>query len=158
MLEPFPRPCYLSRLRLNQRDTSVDELHEGIAHHQSGRLADAERCYRTVLAREPSHPDALHLLGVIAYQVKQWRPAVELIGRAIALRPDVPMYHNNLGNALRGAGEREPAAAEYERAVALDPNYAEAHANVGTIRRDQARFGESVAAYERALTLNPKLA
>jgi predicted O-linked N-acetylglucosamine transferase (SPINDLY family) len=68
------------------------------------------------------------------------------------------MYHNNLGNALRGAGEREPASAEYERAAAIDPTYAEAHANVGTIRRDQARFAESIASYERALALNPDLA
>lgn len=133
-------------------------LHEGIANHQAGRLAEAERSYRAVLAAEPNHPDALHLLGVIAYQVKQWRPAIELIARAIALRPDVAMYHNNLGNALRGAGERDPAAAQYERAVTLDPNYAEAHANLGTIRRDQARFAEAVAAYERALAINPGLA
>ena len=136
----------------------MKQLHEGIAHHQAGRLAEAERCYRQVLAAAPNHPDALHLLGVIAYQVKQWQPAVELISRAIALRPDVPMYHNNLGNALRGAGERDAAAAQYERAVTLDSSYAEAHANVGTIRRDQARFGESVAAYERALAINPNLA
>jgi Flp pilus assembly protein TadD len=66
-----------------------EALHQGIAHHQAGRLAEAERCYRQVLAVEPNHPDALHLLGVIAYQVKQWRPAVELISRADALRPDV---------------------------------------------------------------------
>ncbi len=133
-------------------------LHEGIAHHQAGRLAEAERCYRAVLAAEPNHPDAIHLLGVIAYQVRQWRPAVELIARAIALRPDVAMYHNNLGNALRGAGERDHAAAEYERAAAIDPNYAEAHGNVGTIRRDQARFADSIASYERALALKPDLA
>ena len=25
-------------------------LHEGVAHHQAGRLAQAERCYRAVLA------------------------------------------------------------------------------------------------------------
>ena len=41
-----------------------------------------------------------------------------MIGRAIALRGDVAMYHNNLGNALRGLGERERAAVAYERAVA----------------------------------------
>src|SRR5205809_3933080 len=122
-------------------------LQQGVDHHQAGRLAEAERCYRAVLQAEPANPDALHLLGVIAYQVKQWQAAAELIERAIALRGDVAMYHNNLGNALRGLGERERAAAEYERAVALQPDYAEAHANVGTIRRDQARFGESIGCY-----------
>ena len=124
-------------------------LQEGVNHHQADRLAEAEQCYRRVLAAEPKNPDALHLLGVIAYQVKQWSPAIELISRAIALRPDEAMYHNNLGNALRGLGERarEQAASEYERAVQLQPDYAEAHANIGTIRRDQARFGRKGLAW-----------
>src|SRR4051812_10900070 len=104
-------------------------LHEGVAHHQAGRLAEAERCYRAVLAADPRQPDALHLLGVVAYQVNQWQPAVELISRAIAIRSDVAMYYNNLGNALRGAGEREAASAAYERAVDLQPGYAEALSN-----------------------------
>src|SRR5437867_1473861 len=39
------------------------------AHHQSGRLAEAEAIYRQILAVEPRHADALHLLGVIAHQV-----------------------------------------------------------------------------------------
>jgi protein O-GlcNAc transferase len=49
----------------------------GLKHHQAGRLAEAEACYRQALAVEPDHADALHLLGVIAYQVKRADLAVE---------------------------------------------------------------------------------
>ena len=45
-----------------------DELALAIQRHQSGLLDEAAEAYRRVLATQPDHADALHLLGVIAYQ------------------------------------------------------------------------------------------
>jgi hypothetical protein len=39
-----------------------------LASHQAGRLDEAERIYQQVLQAQPVHPDALHLLGLIACQ------------------------------------------------------------------------------------------
>ena len=39
-----------------------------VQHHQAGRLSQAEQLYRQILAQMPNHPDALHLLGVVAHQ------------------------------------------------------------------------------------------
>jgi len=58
-------------------------LGAGLKHHQAGRFAEAEACYQRVLAIQSDHADALHLLGVIAHQVRRYDLAVELIGRAI---------------------------------------------------------------------------
>src|ERR1700689_2611373 len=41
---------------------------DGLAHHQAGRLAEAERLYTSVLATRPDHFDSRHLLGVVYYQ------------------------------------------------------------------------------------------
>jgi Flp pilus assembly protein TadD len=49
----------------------AEVLGEGIRHHQAGRLSEAEARYRRVLAVQPYHADALHLLGVVAHQVKR---------------------------------------------------------------------------------------
>ncbi len=38
-----------------------DLLATGLAHHQAGRLAAAEQCYRQLLATQPEHADALQL-------------------------------------------------------------------------------------------------
>ncbi len=62
-------------------------LAQGVAHHQAGRLPQAETCYRQVLAAHPS-ADAPHLLGVIAYQVGRHDIAVDLIRQAIAWNPE----------------------------------------------------------------------
>jgi Flp pilus assembly protein TadD len=50
----------------------------GLQHHQAGRLAEAEACYRRVLAAHPDHADPLHLLGIIAGQTGRHDLAVEL--------------------------------------------------------------------------------
>jgi len=48
---------------------SVEEaLRIARQHHKAGQLAQAETLYRQILQQQPNHPDALHLLGVIAYQ------------------------------------------------------------------------------------------
>ena len=38
-----------------------------IRHHQAGRLQAAAQIYRQILAVEPNHPEACHLLGVVAH-------------------------------------------------------------------------------------------
>jgi cytochrome c-type biogenesis protein CcmH/NrfG len=60
----------------------TDDLTTAIQYHQQGRLDQAARIYQSILARQADHPDALHLLGVAAFQQGHPEQAVELIGRA----------------------------------------------------------------------------
>ena len=52
------------------------------AHHEAGELDQAEALYRKPLEADPEHAEALHLLGLIAYQQGQFATAIELISRA----------------------------------------------------------------------------
>jgi tetratricopeptide (TPR) repeat protein len=56
--------------------------------HQAGQRQEAEAVYRQVLQAEPSNADALHLLGVLAYQTGQHQLALDYIERALSVRPD----------------------------------------------------------------------
>ena len=127
----------------------------GVRHHQDGRLGEAEARYEEVLKLQPSHPDGLHLLGLIAHQTGRDERAMELIGRAIAVNPDVALYHNNMGAALRALARNDEAADHYRRAVALDPGHADAHCNLGNVLADTDDSAGAAASYERALALNP---
>ena len=129
-----------------------------IEHHRAGRLQAAEQIYRQILAVEPNQADALHLLGVIAAQSGRYEIAIQYIARAIRLKEDVPVFHNNLGEAYRALSRLSEAAACYGRAMALKPDYAEAHGNMGNVLRDQNRLAEAIAYYRRALELKPELA
>lgn len=120
------------------------------AHHQAGRLAEAEPLYRQVLATVP-HADSVHLLGVIASQVGRHDAAVELFRQAIALSPESAMYHCNLGYALRNTGRLEEAVVALRTSVALQPEGAEAHNNLGLALMDRGELDEAVARFREAI-------
>jgi tetratricopeptide (TPR) repeat protein len=150
------------RLAKKQGDSTAQRSQEMFAEalrsHQSGQLAEAERRYRDILARDPRHADSLHLLGVLTHQRGQHSSAVELIGQAIALRDNVPFFHNNRGLALKELGNIDAAAADYERALALKPDYVEALSNLGNLRLMQGRLDEAIGCFKRALAHNPDYA
>lgn len=126
-------------------------LNEAVAHHQAGRLDEAAAGYRRVLASAPRHADALHLLGVIAYQKGDQVRAAKLIGRAIALDSDNAVYHNSLGSVLLASRQPDRAEVHLRRAIALKPAYAEAHNNLGNALQQSNRLTEAVDAYRQAL-------
>ena len=128
---------------------------EALRHHQAGRLAEAKRLYRLVLAADSRHGDALHLLGVLAYQQGRAAQAAELIAKAITINDKAAVYHSNLGNAFKDLGRADDAVAAYRRAIRLQPGYAEAHFNLGNALLDLGRNGEAVSAFAAAIALQP---
>ena len=138
--------------------TAAQMLNTAIAHHQSGRLVEAEALYRRILAADARNADALHLLGVIAHQVKRNDIAVDLIGKAISINGTVPAYYSNRGSALRALGRLEEALASYEAALRLRPDLAEACYNRGTVLQELGRLEEAVTAYDAALRIKPDYA
>jgi predicted O-linked N-acetylglucosamine transferase (SPINDLY family) len=133
-------------------------LQAALEHHQAGRLPEAEAIYRQILQAQPNHPDALHLLGMIAYQTGRNGIAVELIGKAIGANPSDPVYYSNLGNALQAQGSLDEAVTSYRAALALQPDYANAHNNLGTALRAQGKMDAAVESYYKALAFQPDLA
>jgi predicted O-linked N-acetylglucosamine transferase (SPINDLY family) len=133
-------------------------LDQGLQHHRAGRLADAERAYRQVLSQAPNHPQAWHLLGIVAHQVGQGSMAVDLIRRAISFRPAWPEAYSDLGEALRAAGRLDEAVAACRRAIELNPANVEAHHNLSVALTQQGQYVEAIAAANRAIALRPGFA
>ncbi len=123
--------------------------------HRGRRLAEAERLYRDVLADDPRHFDALHLIGVLQYETGRWDAAAQSIRAAIAVRPDFAPAYVNLGLALQKLGKLDEALVSYDRALSLKPDYANAYVDRGNVLLDLLRFEDAVASYECALALEP---
>jgi protein O-GlcNAc transferase len=92
-----------------------------LEHHQAGRLHDAKHFYEQVLALNPRHPDALHLLGVVALQRGDPDRAVTLIEKAIQAQPANPGFHANLAQAWLATQHVADALAAFRSAARLDP-------------------------------------
>lgn len=135
---------------------SVDAvLKTALDHHQAGRLPEAERLYRDVLAINPGHADALHFLGMIAHQVGRDDISAALIAKAIGVDRANPLYHRNLGVSLFRLGRYDEALAAYDSALALKRDYAEAHHNRADTLRQMGRLDEAIAAYTTAVDISP---
>lgn len=138
--------------------TVADALKEGLAHHNAGRLEQAEAEYRRILAANPDHADANHLLGVIAHQRGDHRAGIALIEKALARRPHAAVFHRNLGTALLAAGDAAHAVDAHRTALTLQPDFAEAHHSLAEALRVLEKPQDAEAHYRRALALKPGFA
>ena len=133
--------------------TAEQEFQNAIRLHQASKLQEAAIAYQRLLARFPNHAEALHFFGVLHSQVGQPVKSVELITRAIQIKPQVALFHNNLGTALKNSGKFDDAIAAYRRSIAIDPNDPLAHSNLGNALCSQGKPQEAIAVCRRALEL-----
>jgi predicted O-linked N-acetylglucosamine transferase (SPINDLY family) len=134
------------------------QLQTALGHHQAGRVRDAQAAYRQILAEQPNHPDALHLLGIIENQSGRPQNAVALIRRAIAVKANQAEYHQSLGLILGRMGRQAEAAAAHRRAVELNPQHRQAHYDLANLLLMTGQMEQAITEYRKALAISPQLA
>jgi predicted TPR repeat methyltransferase len=138
-------------------DTKLTEvLERAMEHHRKGELTPAEQGYRRVLQKNPEQPDALHLLGIILYQLGDSTAAIKSIRHSLAVEPSQPRAWNNLGNVYAAVERWEDAVQSYGQAIALKTDYAEAHHNLAHVLAELGRADEAIAGYRSAIALKPE--
>jgi serine/threonine protein kinase/Tfp pilus assembly protein PilF len=125
-----------------------------LAGHDLGAAVDFLR------KAQQRHPDDFWInnqLGFYLGQLKPPRPgqALAFYRAALALRPENPGAHINVGLTLNDLGDFAGAEAEYREAIRLMPEYAEAHNDLGALLCDHTHDYEG-AAREFRLALDHK--
>src|SRR5712691_10277612 len=138
-------------------ETAGRSIELALQHHQSGRLSEAEALYRRALTMDAENIDALHFLGVIAYQRGDHLRAAELISGALSHNASNASAHNNLGNVLQAQGKSIEALGSYLSALALQPDYVDALCNLGATFLGLGKLEKAAACYRRALAIAPDL-
>ena len=131
---------------------------ETVGHHQAKRFQQAEAGYDTILSQFPSHPDSLHLRGLLGYQQGQYGLALKLIQQAISLDHSKPHYFFNQALVLEKEERWEEAISAYQEALRLKPQYVEALSNIGNVYRRQRQWPQAITAYENARRLKTQSA
>jgi tetratricopeptide (TPR) repeat protein len=75
--------------------------------------------------------------------------------RVLALRPDHPDAHYNLGLVHYAKGALDRAVDSYHNALVARPDYVDAHVNLGIACKDLGRLDEAEAACRRSVSLDP---
>ena len=123
-----------------------DLIARGLEQHRAGRLHEAQLLYEQVLRLDSRHPDAQHLLGVVALQRGDPASAVTLIEKAIQAQPANPGFHANLAQAWLATRHVTDALAAFRNAARLDPHNPQYVVGVASC---MARLGQAAEAEER---------
>jgi predicted O-linked N-acetylglucosamine transferase (SPINDLY family) len=140
---------------MSKRHEIQQIFEQATAHHRAGRVLEAEKLYRQVLAQQPNHAGTIHMIARLAMELGRTDAAIALLERAIKIAPAAPDYHADRARALRSAGRLDEAADACNRAIALRPDSAHLHNDLGNVLLDARRIPRAIDAFRRAIALNP---
>ncbi len=126
---------------------------DAVAHHEAGRLDQAEAAYRDALGLAPGHPAITHNLGVIAAANGQHREAIAQFDVAIAAEPQYASAHYNRASALQALGRSRDALQSFARVCALDPGHYDAHRALGFLWLAEGDRGRALDHFARTYEL-----
>ena len=109
------------------------------------------------------HPDDFWINHQLAFSLTICKPpqleeAIGYYRAAVALRPQSPGVHVNLGAALKDKGRLDDAIAEYREAIRINKDYAGAHNNLGNALRDKGQLDDAIAEYREAIRIKKDFA
>lgn len=125
------------------------DLSAAVAMLRQGRHQDASRACRLILARQPDHPQAWHMLGVAQMQQGDMTGALESIGTALRLQPNDAAIHGNLGIVRRATGQTKLALHHFDEALRLRPGFIEALRHRALALIDLRRPRQALAGFEQ---------
>lgn len=137
--------------------SSNEQMRIAMQLQHTGQLEQAQISLNHILATEPDHAEALHLLGIINYQVGKIELGIQRIEQAIKSNPRVALYYSNLGEMYRKLNAIPQSIQYGQQAVTLEPNSATALSNLGIAYYDAKQYEQAEECHRRALAINSKL-
>ena len=133
----------------------VDSIQHAIAAMKANRPLRTEEICRDYLLMNPGSVQHLSLLGRALAKQGRLSEAATQIEQAIALAPDVPLLHEDLGSVRVQQGRYEDAISLFEKAIRLDPRAASAHRKLGQALAAVGRGAEADRHFESYFDRDP---
>jgi tetratricopeptide (TPR) repeat protein len=130
-------------------------LAEAVAQFRAGRVAEAERACRDILTSAPAYVPAAVLCAQAMSQRGEVMGGIELLQKALEIRPRSVPALNGLAVLSLRAGLLEAAKGACQRCLAVDPLNLVAFFTLGQIADAAGRPADAAAAYSRACEINP---
>ena len=98
-------------------------LHQAVQSHRAGRLSDAERLYRQILAENPHQPDVHHNLGAVLARHGRLTEALPHLKAGAEGRPEESKYWSACIQVMQALGAREELAELYRKLTSCSPGW-----------------------------------
>jgi tetratricopeptide (TPR) repeat protein len=128
-------------------------LKQGLISHQKGLLREAQIVYEDILKVQPSHFEALQLLGMLFGQQNCPERAIELMGKALKINPNHAVTNNNMGVALRTLKQLDTATLYFNKAINIDPTYIDAIENLANTQFDLRQFNIAIREFDKLIEI-----
>ncbi len=138
-----------------QHETPDQALARAEQALQAGRVEEARRVCRAVLATAPDHPPALALQGVIAGRSGDPARAVEWLEAALRRQPGVASWHAQLGAFYHALDRAADAVAAGSEAMRLAPADTANLVNLSLAFAELGDHDSASACQLRAIGLDP---
>jgi len=137
-------------LNLTQRMQQAQHL------ARNGQVKQAEDCYRTMLKQQPDYHPAWHAWGLLSFNAGNLKFSVELMSKAVQLKPKAGLYLRNLTELNRRLGQLTQAIEHGTEVCQLSPEDVDSHYNLGLAYTDNKDYSYAIESYNCALKLNPE--
>jgi serine/threonine protein kinase/tetratricopeptide (TPR) repeat protein len=137
------------------RDQSTVLVPLASIYLQTGQAAKAEETLRGVIERERQNATAYRWMGRALEARERNELAEQAYREAIRLRPDVSMYHEELGEFLLYAGRYEDAVTEFQQMIRLTPDNYLGYNNLGVSYLFRNQDEEAAHWFRAALERRP---
>ncbi len=128
----------------------------GLVLQRSGKVAEAEACFRCSAAQDTSSPNACYALGCLLARQNLHADAVVAFEAALKRAPAYVNAWYALGNAYYELFDFDRSLAAFRRGVELAPADPVLWNNFARTLEALGRADEALAAYERAIQLEPE--
>jgi tetratricopeptide (TPR) repeat protein len=139
------------------------------SYFQTSYWQDTETLWKHATATTSNNYIASSNLAQFLFQSGRFDEAIAECQRALKIKPDFAVAHNNLGAALvenqrggngarRQNGGVDEAIVHYRKALQINPDFAQAYSNLGTAFLLKGQVDEAIAHYQKALEIDPNYA
>jgi len=134
-MKEFDEKKNLKNIEKNlQPNLSKDEIiSKAFQYHLQGNIAEASKYYQFFINQGFKDHRIFLNSGEILKDLGRLKEAEIWMRRAISLKPDYAIAHNNLGNILRAKNKLKEAESCYCEAIALNPDFTKAYYNLSTL-------------------------
>ncbi len=145
----------LAKAPADQRDAAKAK----VADLSAKAVAEFQEAQKTAPEKDPNGHLFWARIGEAYDLAGRNDEAINAYKQAIALKPEVASYYNNLGNILGRTGKIDEARAAYTKSAELDPpNAALAWRNFGISLYQAGRMQEAVEPLKKSIEIDPKSA
>jgi Flp pilus assembly protein TadD len=125
------------------------------AHYNAGRLQEAERICRAVIAQRPGHLAALKLLGNVLVAANHHAEALKTCNEALLISPTDAEALTSRAAALLGLNRNEEAQTAIEQALKVHPKNAGLSNLSGIALVSLGRFDDAIVSFQRGASAAP---